>query len=225
MFGQRCDILTMAGVVLLHGISRTAASMRKIEHRLAAAGYHTANWTYPSRRHDLATIAEQLAPKLAMFAEWQEAPIHFVTHSMGGLVLRALLARYRPPGLGRVVMLAPPNGGSELADRLHFLPPYRWWFGPAGKQLVTDRNEESTTLFGTIDFELGIIAGRRSLYPLASLLLPRPNDGRVSVAATMVEGMTDHLTLPTTHPTIVRDPLAIEQVLAFLRDGRFRRPD
>lgn len=147
--------------------------------------------------------------------------MHMVTHSMGGLVARALLTRYRPARLGRVVMLAPPNGGSEIADLLGGLAPYRWWFGPAGAQLGRRRDAATAALFGPISYELGVAAGSRSLYPLASALMPRPNDGRVSVAGTAVEGMADHIVLPTPHPLIVRDRAAVEQVVAFLRDGRF----
>lgn len=213
----------MASVVLLHGISRTPRSMRMLERCLTVEGYRTANWGYASRTHDLGVIADQLAPKLADFAEGERGPVHLVTHSMGGLVARVLLARSRPRWLGRVVMLAPPNQGSEVADMFAAFPPYRWWFGPAGAQLVTRRDAKTAGLFGPIDYELGIIAGRRSLYPAASALLPRPNDGRVSVAATAIEGMADHIVLPTSHPMIVRDRAATEQVIAFLRDGRFSR--
>lgn len=190
---------------------------------LAARGYATANLDYPSRRLDLAAIADDLAPRVDIFAEGSAGPLHVVTHSMGGLVARVLLSRCRPPRLGRVVMLAPPNGGSELADLLSPVAPYRWWFGPAGTQLVTRREEALAALFGPVDYELGVIAASRSLYPLASLLMPRPNDGRVSVAGTAVEGMADHIVLPVAHPTIVGNAAAIRQTLAFLEFGRFER--
>jgi pimeloyl-ACP methyl ester carboxylesterase len=208
---------------LLHGISRTALSMRPLERGLSRAGYATLNLTYPSRRRSLADLADGLAPRIRSFAAGLDGPFHIVTHSMGGLVARVLLARHRPQRLGRVVMLAPPNAGSEIADLLHRNPLYRGWFGPAGAQLVARRDEALSALLGGVDFELGVIAGTRSLYPLASRLLPRPNDGRVSVAATRVEGMADHLALPVSHPLIVRDGEAIRQTLAFIRDGRFTR--
>jgi len=211
----------MRGVVLLHGISRTARSLRAMERRLIAEGYLTANLDYPSRRSDLSDIVDGLIPAVRTFAEGLDGPLHLVTHSMGGLVARALLTRYRPPRLGRVVMLAPPNGGSEIADLLHRWWPYRRWFGPAGGQLGTRREERMTQLLGTIDYELGVIAGSRSINPLGSLLLPRPNDGRVSVVATQMPGLSGHIVLPTTHPGIVNNRACIEQAVTFLRDGHF----
>lgn len=213
----------MAGVLLLHGISRTALSMRPLERALRGVGYATLNPTYPSRRRSLIELADGLAPLVRSFAASDDGPLHIVTHSMGGLVARALLGRHRPERLGRVVMLAPPNAGSEIADLLHRNPLYRRWFGPAGAQLVTRRDEALSSLLGSADFELGVIAGTRSLYPLGSLLLPRPNDGRVSVAATCLDGMADHLALPVSHPLIVRDREAIRATIAFLRDGQFGR--
>jgi pimeloyl-ACP methyl ester carboxylesterase len=198
--------------------------MRGLERILRAAGYATLNVTYRSRRRSLAELVDDLAPRVRSFTADLDGPLHFVTHSMGGLVARAYLARHRPERLGRIVMLAPPNAGSELADLLHRNLLYRLWFGPAGAQLVTARDATLVGLLGAIDYDLGVIAGTRSLYPLSSLLLPRPNDGRVSVAATRVEGMADHLTLPVSHPLIVRDRIAIQQTLAFLQNGRFDAP-
>ena len=208
------------GVLLLHGIARRAASLRPLERRLTAAGYATLNLDYPARRLGLADIAEAIAPAVAAFGA-DVTRLHLVTHSMGGLVARVLLARHRPNHLGRVVMLGPPNGGSEVADALHRLPPYRRFFGPAGVELVTFRGPAQERLFGPVDFPLGIIAGRRSLYPLASLLLPGPNDGRVTVARTQVEGMADHIVLPAAHPTMMWNRRILSETLHFLREGRF----
>lgn len=221
-FGS-CQSAGVAGVVLLHGISRSALSMRPLERALRTACYTTLNLTYSSRRRSLAELVDDLVPRVRHFAADLDGPLHFVTHSMGGLVARAYLSRHRPEHLGRVVMLAPPNAGSELANLLGRNPLYRLWFGPAGAQLVTKRDAALVSLLGTIDYDLGVIAGTRSLYPLSSLVLPRPNDGRVSVAATRVDGMTDHLTLRVSHPLIVRDRKAIRQTLAFLGTGRFER--
>jgi hypothetical protein len=120
-------------------------------------------------------------------------------------------------------MLAPPNRGSELADLLHRQPIYRRALGPAAIQLVTHRDDALETLLGTVDFELGVIAGDRPFASLGAMLLPRPNDGRVSVAATRDAGAADHLVVPANHVSILWDREAIRQALAFLRDGRFDR--
>lgn len=213
----------MDGVVLLHGIARRAASLAGIERKLAAAGYCTLNLDYPSRRYNLHDIAAGLHPAVSRFQDQVDGRLHFVTHSMGGLVTRCYVTRHRPERLGHVVMLAPPNEGSEIADFLSRNPLYRAFFGPAGHELGTVRSAGLRDLLGPIDFSLGIIAGNRSLYPISSLILPRPNDGRVSVARTRVSGASDHITLPTSHPLIMRHPLAMEQTLHFLRHGRFRR--
>lgn len=211
------------GVVLLHGIMRRAASMGAIERSLVAEGYRVLNLDYPSRRQSLSAIAEGIAGPIADFEAGLSGRLHFVTHSMGGLVARTYLNRFRPARLGRVVMLAPPNEGSEIADLLQRNWFYRGLFGPAGGELTTTRGEDLIAQLGMVDFPLGVIAGNRSLYPLASIALPRPHDGRVSVDRTRVAGMTDHIVLSSSHPLILRHAGAIAQASYFLRHGSFRR--
>ncbi|MEW6640911.1 MAG: alpha/beta fold hydrolase [Pseudomonadota bacterium] len=210
-----------AGVVLLHGIARTERSLRRMEQAVAAAGFATLNLNYPSRRAALATLADGLHPSITAFAAEVRGPLHFVAHSMGGLVTRVYLARHRPSRLGRVVMLGTPNGGSEVADLLRDTAFYRAAFGPAGQQLVTRRDAATKALLPPPDYPVGVIAGNRSLYPLASLVLPKPHDGRVSVRNTRIEGMHDHIVVATSHPQLAHHPAAIRQTLAFLQYGRF----
>ena len=162
-------------------------------------------------------------------APWRaglDGRLHLVTHSMGGLVARILVAHhdgFAPPRLGCTVQLAPPNGGSEIADLLAPRAAYRWFYGPAGAQL-------GTAGWGTAPVAwppgrpLAIIAGTRSLDPLGWLMLPKPNDGRVSVARTRVPGAAVHLVLPATHTFIMRHPAAIRATLAFLRGGATSPP-
>lgn len=211
------------GVVLLHGIMRHAASMASIELALAQAGYAVLNLDYPSLSHDLSEIVDGLKEPIDAFRRDIGGDLHFVTHSMGGLVARAHLARHRPERLGRVVMLAPPSEGSEIADLLADNPLYRAIFGPAGAQLTTKRDEELRRLLGAVDYPLGIIAGDRSLYLFAWLFLPGANDGRVTIERTRLAGMADHIVLPTSHPMILNHPEAIAQTIHFLRHGEFRR--
>ena len=208
------------GVVLLHGISRTARSFRKMQTALEGCGYATLNIDYASRSKTLEALAEDIHPAIELFGSGLTGSVHFVCHSMGGLLARVYLTRYRPQRLGRVVMLGTPNGGSEITDRLKHIAAYRAFFGPAGQQLGTQRDAAIEALFPPVDYPVGIIDGDRSIYPLA--LLPKPHDGRVSVANTRLDGMADHVVIGTTHPWLVRNSVAIAQAIAFLRDGRFK---
>jgi pimeloyl-ACP methyl ester carboxylesterase len=188
---------------------------------LEAAGYATLNLDYASRRKALEGLAEDIHPSIQRFAKSIDGPVHFVCHSMGGLLARVYIARYRPERLGRVVMLGTPNNGSEIADRLRHFRPYRAFFGPAGQQLGTLRDDALNALFPPVDYPVGVIAGNRSIYPIASTFLPKPHDGRVSVENTKLDGMADHIVVRTSHPWLVRNSIAIEQTIAFLKDGKF----
>ena len=213
---------TQDGVVLLHGISRTTRSFRKMQTALEDAGFATLNHDYASRRKALEALAEDIHPSIQRFADGIDGSVHFVGHSMGGLLARVYLARYRPKRLGRVVMLGTPNSGSEIADRLKNFGAYRAFFGPAGQQLGTQRDASIEALFPPIDYPVGIIAGDRSIYPITSAFLPRPHDGRVSVANTRLDGMADHIVIRTPHPWLVRNGEAIAQTIAFLKAGKFK---
>lgn len=212
-------------VLLLHGIAGSTLQLAKLECALAGAGYETLNLRYAGRRKPIESLLEDVHRDASRFLDRASGRTHFVTHSMGGLVTRALISRYRPAALGRVVMLAPPNQGSELADLLAGTTAYRRFFGPAGSQLRTTRDEGLRRLLGTVDYPLGVIAGDRFLDPLCWLIIPRPNDGRVSVASTAVDGMADTITIRANHTFIMRNPRAIEQTIHFLRNGRFRCHD
>lgn len=212
------------GVLLLHGIARNAGSLARMERAFREAGFATLNIDYPARKASLERLAEMLAPRAEAFAG-SVSRLHIVTHSMGGLLARALIAKSRPGNLGRVVMLAPPNGGSEIADRLGRLWAFRRFFGPAGAQLVTRRDAQTEALLGPVDYPLGIIAGDRSLYLIESLLwLPGANDGRVTVERTRVEGMSDHLVLHADHATMMWNRKVIRETVGFVRNGRFGAP-
>ncbi len=211
----------MDGIVFLHGIARSARSLTKIEQALQADGYATLNLDYPARSRCIADIVAALQPEISRFADTCPGRLHFVTHSMGGLVARAFIARHRPDRLGHVVMLAPPNEGSEIADLLGGNALYRAFFGPAGAELVTKRSDSLCEVLGRVDYPLGVIAGDRSLDPVGWLLLPGANDGRVSVERTRVAGMADHIVIHGTHTLIMNNPEAIAQVRHFLKHGQF----
>jgi len=208
------------GVVLLHAIARTSRSLRKLERALQGDGFATLNLDYASRKKPIEALAADIHPQIAAFANSSGVPIHFVAHSMGGLLARRYIASYRPARLARVVMLGTPNGGSEIADLLKRLALYRAFYGPAGQQLSTD---QAPALAQSPDYPVGVIAGCRSLDPIAStFVLPRPNDGRVSVERSKLEGMTDHVVVRASHTRLPSHPIAIGQTIAFLRTGHFR---
>lgn len=209
-------------MILLHGLVRTRRSMAPLAAFLKRRGYAVANAGYPSRRAPVEILAQSTLPSAVAALQRQRIDvIHFVTHSMGGILLRAYLAETSPAELGRTVMLSPPNQGSELVDRLC---PYAWFrllFGPAGCQLGTGTNDLPARL-GPAAFPLGIITGNRPAIGL-SRFFPGPSDGKVSVARAQLPGMADFLVLPYGHALIMRRRPVQEQVVYFLRTGRFKR--
>lgn len=213
----------IGNVLLLHGLGRTGGSMRTLAAAARREGLVTCAPSYAARRHTMEAIVADLRPRIAAFTSRTDDPVHIVTHSLGGLVARALIQAERPARLGRVVMLAPPNMGSELADLVYRMRLDRILLGPVGAHLRTTRLEEDEQLLGPIDYDLGIIAGNRALDPIfPRLIMSRPNDGKVTVAATRVPGMTDHIVLSVSHTLMVYDRRVVEQTMAFLRDGVFR---
>jgi len=214
------------GVVLLHGIGNHSGIMRRMALALEAEGYATLNVSYPSLTKPLVAIADGLAPRVCQFADSCDGPIHFVGHSLGGLVIRAYLARNRPANLGRVVMLGTPNLGSELAEFARRLRINRLLLGPVGRHLVTRRMDADEAQLGMVDYPLGIIAGDRPAQPhIFAPFFNAPNDGKVTVERTRIAGVTDHLTLPLAHQALPKHLHVIQQTIAFLRNGRFDASD
>lgn len=212
-----------ACVILLHGLARTDNSMSELESKLGEAGFTVVNTGYPSRRHSIEELAEIAIPPALESCD-ESSPVHFVTHSLGGILVRQYLQQHDIENLEHVVMLGPPNQGSELVDTLNAIPGFRLLNGQAGVQLGTDE-QSITEELGPANFDVGIIAGTRSINPLYSALLPGDDDGKVTVESTRLDGMHEHIEMATTHTFMMNNNRVIEQVLHYLHHGEFLREE
>ena len=211
-------------VALLHGLARSAGSMSELERKIARAGFAVVNIDYPSRRRTVAALAADAVGRGMKECLARRAKrVHFVAHSLGGILVRHYMREKPAAPVGRVVMLAPPNQGSEMVDGLREVPGFAGFFGPAALSLGAGAGSVPRRL-GAAAFELGIIAGDADYNPINGLWMEGPSDGTVTVASTTVAGMADHITLPATHSFIVYHDEAIEQAIHFLKTGRFMRP-
>ena len=209
-------------VVLLHGLARTAMSMNPMQRALAEEGFETANIDYPSRDYSIEQLAGIAIPEGLEACRAKDGidRIHFVTHSLGGILLRQHLSKESIADLGRVVMLGPPNQGSAAVDELRDMPGFEWLNGPAGLQL--GKGAESVPLkLGPATFELGVIAGNRTIDPITSSVLENPDDGRVSVADTRLDGMADFVEVDHSHAFMMRMGEPIRLTIRFLTNGTF----
>jgi pimeloyl-ACP methyl ester carboxylesterase len=190
--------------------------------RLEKAGYRVVSVGYPSTSEPMDTLVAHLAEEIRLCCDAVSHRVHFVTHSMGGLLVWKYLSEGAAPHLGRVVMLSPPSQGSELVDVFSESPLLEPLLGPAGAALGTDSTSIPSQL-GPVNFSLGIITGDRSLNPIASSLIPGPDDGKVSVERARVEEANDFLVLPATHTFIMNRADVAEEVVHFLQQGSFRK--
>ena len=204
-------------VILLHGLARTPASFWSMDMALTRAGYRVIRPAYPSTEAPIPALADSTLPDA--LAQCAPDTTHLVTHSMGGILLRTHVAAHGlPDHLGRVVMLGPPNHGSEIVDEFGDLWLFREFNGPAGAQLGTDGLTEDLP---PVRFPLGVIAGSATVNPVFSTVIPGTDDGKVSVASTRMQGMADHRVVPVSHTFMANDPRVIVLTLSFLRDGEF----
>ena len=215
------DVISAECVVLLHGLARTSNSMNELETKLTDEGFYVVNVDYPSRSKGIFELSEiAVTDGINKCSKNNSLPINFVTHSLGGILVRQYYKNHPPSNVKRVVMLGPPNNGSEVVDNLKEMPGYELLNGPAGMELGTS-NSDIPKALGPVNFELGVIAGTQSINLILSAFLPNPDDGKVSVESTKVEGMCGFITLPVTHPFLMTNDKVISEVISFLRSGIF----
>ncbi|MDP6796393.1 MAG: alpha/beta fold hydrolase [Candidatus Krumholzibacteria bacterium] len=210
-------------VILVHGLGRTPASMLLLAARLEKSGFRVHRYGYPSRTETMEVLVDSLQADLGKRYGIRSSQLHFVTHSMGGILVQSYLARQTGPHQGRVVMLSPPSRGSEIVDVFSGSHLLRKLLGPSGSRLGTGPGSIPDSL-PPIRFRLGIITGKRSLNPLGSWLIPGPDDGKVSVDRAELPGASDFLVLPASHTFIMNRKDVADEVVNFLRHGRFRDP-
>ena len=208
-------------VVLLHGLARSSSSMKELSDTLENHGFNVALVDYPSRNHPIKALSQiAVGAGLDSCRKNGAKQIYFVTHSLGGILVRVYLDEQPIPELHRVVMLAPPNHGSEVVDNVKSIPGVAWMNGPAFLQLGTDEHSVPLSL-GPVSVDTAVIAGSSSINLILSNFLDNPDDGKVSVESARLEGMCAMLVLPVSHPFIMTDELAIEQTISYLNTGEF----
>lgn len=207
-------------LVLLHGLARTENSMRLLQYNLRNYDYDIVNIDYPGRSIPIEEIAAGLNDSLRVLCPDSTRKIHFITHSMGGIVLRYYLTQHQIPNLGRVVMLAPPNKGSQIVDEVGDWWLFEKWMGPPGAELGTDSLSVPVDL-PPVNYPVGVIMGDHSIGPPFSKVLPGPDDGLVSVANAKVDGMSDFLVVPRNHFTIKYSMRVASEAVYFLKNGQF----
>ena len=204
-------------VILLHGLARASSSMEKMADTLTAEGYVIHNLDYPSRHQSIDTLASIVRAQVEALSKSDDT-INFVTHSMGGIIVRTIQKEAPLENIGRVVMLSPPNQGSELVDTLGDYSAFGWVNGPAGDQLGTGINGYIAKL-GPVDFPLCVITGDRSINGINSCIIPGDDDGKVSIESAKVEGMNAYRVIHATHPYIMKNNEAIALTIEFLKTG------
>ncbi len=208
-------------VILLHGLGRNAGSMSKIEVHLNQAAYAVWNQSYPSTSEQVKPLANKTIEQALTYCREQKASsIHFVTHSLGGILVRAYLQDHQVSELGKIVMISPPNKGSEIVDMLGDFKLFQFIMGPAAIQLGTDANNITADM-KPISGQIGIITGNSTSDPWFSPFIPGEDDGKVSVQSAQLDEMADFIIVDNGHTFIMRADIVLKQILHFLQMGKF----
>ena len=209
-------------IVLLHGLGRSTTSMWWLAARLEEAGYHVQRVGYHSLTQTPDEILREVSQQINRCCLHHPRRIHFVGHSLGGLMVRAYLQKYRIDNLGRVVLLGTPNKGSEVAD--YFIDSWMMKFlGPTAKLLGTDEHSFPRSLRAPY-YPVGIIAGENESNWNDSVI-PGKDDGLVSVESAKLNGMTDFMVIRTSHSMMRYNREVAEQTIEFIQHGEFREKD
>lgn len=212
-------------VIVLHGLARTARSMRRLATAMEEGGLRPLNLDYPSRKHTIQELAQQLVPFIENEVD-SEVPLHLVSHSMGGLVGRVLMSLLPNHNWQNAVFIAPPHNGSHLARRLSNHPAtqpfFHWFYGPAGKQVAQEKPELPLP-----PCPFGVVAGTKAralanpISWFSHTVLEQPSDGTVYVEETHLEMMVDFVEIPANHTTIMNQSDVHAMVLHFFEHGAF----
>jgi len=206
-------------VILLHGMGRTKHSMNLIEKELKKQQYLVWNESYPSTTKTIDELSIQTIDNGLQFCR-NTARVHFVTHSLGGILVRYYLQERRINNLGKIIMISPPNKGSEVTDLLKENLLYKKVTGPPGQELGTG-HESVPNQLKKIRGVIGIITGDSSSDPWFSPFIPGKDDGKVSVESAKLDEMADFLVVHSGHTFIMRKTAVINQIIYFLKHGRF----
>jgi hypothetical protein len=207
-------------VIFVHGLGRTSQSLEYMKREFNKEGYQVVNKDYPSTSYKVEKLSSTYIPKWLGICKGSDK-IHFVTHSLGGIMVRYYLKTFGlPENLGNVLMMGPPNHGSELVDNIGSISgPF---LGPANAQLGTGKDSLPNTL-GPANFSVGIIAGNKTANPLTHIFFDKENDGKVTVESSKLEGMADHIVLPVTHTFMMESPEVLKQAQSFIYKKSFIR--
>lgn len=208
-------------VIVLHGLNRSTATMRRLANHLREADFQVINFQYASGRTTIDAHADSLR-RIIQDIPASVTDLSFVGHSMGNIVVRRYLAGSEIDSrIRRMVMIGPPNQGSQLAKMLGGTIPFRMVTGESGTQLAGEWEKFQSRL-ATPDFEFGIIAGGQDeKIRLSNFLLDGKDDLIVRVAETKLPGAHDFVVRPMLHSTMMKHPETLEMTLRFLQSGHF----
>jgi pimeloyl-ACP methyl ester carboxylesterase len=219
---EKCELKSMKDekvVIVVHGIIRSSKSMKKMKARLEQEGFLVVPFDYPSTRVSMEKCASYLGRTIASLQDVKE--VNFVTHSMGGLIVRSWAADNKNTNIGRFVMMGTPNKGAELADRLKDWKVFKYILGPAGQELVSDDNGKIAKL-PIPKFPFAIVAGAKGTKNGYNPLIPGDDDGTVALSSARLEGASDFMSVPTLHSFLISNPTVVDSVARYLKTGAFR---